>query len=322
MYKLIGSDGREYGPVNEATIRQWIAEGRLNGQSQIQSESLPGWKPLGSFPEFAGALAGPPPVSEAPPAFPVPVRPPTADDFAGRDYNLDIMGCISGGWELFKNNVGLLLVTVLIYMLIEGGVAILGAIPFIGPIFSILNILVVGPLLGGLYYVYIQTMRRQPATAGDVFIGFRKAFGQLLLGQLIPGLLAGLCLMPGILVAVAVMVPSMMQHHDPGVPQIVIAAGAVLVCFLPMIYLQINWMFALPLIIDQGMDFWPAMQASWRMVRKHWWQVFGLILLTGLMNALGFCCFCFGVLFTAPIAIGAIVLAYETMFRRDPAPAA
>ena len=315
MYKIIGSDGREYGPVNAETIRQWIAEGRLHGPSQIQGEGQTGWKPLGDFPEFAAALGAAPPAALPPVVSPVPTPAPTPADFLGRDYDLDITGCIGKGWDLFKNNFGLLLGAFLIYMLIEGGIAILGMIPFIGPIFSILNLLVVGPLLGGLYYVYIQTMRQQPAAVGDIFIGFRKAYGQLLLGVLVPGLLAGLCMIPAVLVALIAFLPSLMQNHPPGTTQIIIAGAAVLICMLPMIYLQLNWMFALPLIIDQGMEFWPAMGASWKMVHKHWWKVFGLMLLTGLMNLAGICCLCVGLLFTAPIAMGAMVFAYETIFR-------
>jgi hypothetical protein len=56
MYKLIGSDNREYGPASEETVRRWIAEGRANGESQAQAEGETGWRALASFPEFAAAL--------------------------------------------------------------------------------------------------------------------------------------------------------------------------------------------------------------------------------------------------------------------------
>ncbi len=42
------------------------------------------------------------------------------------------------------------------------------------------------------------------------------------------------------------------------------------------------------------------MQASWKMVRKHWWQVFGLTILTGLINMGGLLLCGVGVLFTRP----------------------
>src|SRR2546425_1488313 len=56
MYKIIGGDQKEYGPVSADEVRRWIAEGRLNRQSRVQPEGSAEWQPLGGFPEFAEAL--------------------------------------------------------------------------------------------------------------------------------------------------------------------------------------------------------------------------------------------------------------------------
>lgn len=56
MYKIIGADGKEYGPVSGEQIKVWIGEGRLNAQSQIQAEGSVDWKALEAFPEFTAAL--------------------------------------------------------------------------------------------------------------------------------------------------------------------------------------------------------------------------------------------------------------------------
>jgi hypothetical protein len=69
MYKLLGGDQKEYGPVSADQLRQWIAEGRANGQTLVQADGG-AWKPLSTFPEFADALpAGPagPPATITPP---------------------------------------------------------------------------------------------------------------------------------------------------------------------------------------------------------------------------------------------------------------
>jgi hypothetical protein len=63
-------------------------------------------------------------------------------------------------------------------------------------LFTALVSLVMGPLLGGLYFVYLKTIRGQTAGAGDVFAGFQKAYLQLFLGSLVVGLIVGACLMP------------------------------------------------------------------------------------------------------------------------------
>jgi hypothetical protein len=56
MYKIVGADGRQYGPVNEDQIRRWIVEGRANAQTQALAEGAMQWKPLGVLPEFAAAF--------------------------------------------------------------------------------------------------------------------------------------------------------------------------------------------------------------------------------------------------------------------------
>jgi hypothetical protein len=59
MYKIIGADGKAYGPVSSEQIRQWIKESRVNGQTQVQAEGAEEWRPLSSYAEFADAFSGP-----------------------------------------------------------------------------------------------------------------------------------------------------------------------------------------------------------------------------------------------------------------------
>jgi hypothetical protein len=52
MYKIVGADRKEYGPVTADQLREWIAQGRANAQTIVRFEEGP-WKPLGTYPEFA-----------------------------------------------------------------------------------------------------------------------------------------------------------------------------------------------------------------------------------------------------------------------------
>lgn len=52
MYRIIGADGKEYGPVPLEQLKQWLTEGRLNLQSQVRPEGATDWMALGSVPEF------------------------------------------------------------------------------------------------------------------------------------------------------------------------------------------------------------------------------------------------------------------------------
>lgn len=69
MYKIIGIDGRQYGPLAADQIRRWIAEQRVNAHTLAQSEGSTEWKPLISFSEFSSDFTlSPPPVSASPSA--------------------------------------------------------------------------------------------------------------------------------------------------------------------------------------------------------------------------------------------------------------
>ncbi len=69
MYRIIGADGREYGPIAAEQVRQWIAEGRANAATRVWAEGTAEWKPLAEFLEFAPLPAAAPP----PPSFPQPI---------------------------------------------------------------------------------------------------------------------------------------------------------------------------------------------------------------------------------------------------------
>jgi hypothetical protein len=98
MYKIIGADQKEYGPINAEQLRQWITEGRVNGDTKVQLEGTPGWKRVAEVPEFATTLPAPPPPVAAPPtlgspaAVNVSVNPP----YAPKTNQLALWSMITG----------------------------------------------------------------------------------------------------------------------------------------------------------------------------------------------------------------------------------
>ena len=72
MYRIIGIDGRQSGPVTAEQLREWITAGRANGHTLAQADGGTEWKPLSSFPEFVDVLgarasaAAPPPFLNQP----------------------------------------------------------------------------------------------------------------------------------------------------------------------------------------------------------------------------------------------------------------
>lgn len=70
MYRIIGGDQKEYGPVSVEEVRRWIAEGRLHAHSLVRAEGAVDWRPLSSFPELVLFLT---PAAAAIPAGTVPI---------------------------------------------------------------------------------------------------------------------------------------------------------------------------------------------------------------------------------------------------------
>lgn len=77
MYKVIGTDGKEYGPATAAQLREWIRHGRLEAQTPVFVAGSPDWTFVGLLPEFAPEFQGATPV---PP--PLPVRPLPSNSLA------------------------------------------------------------------------------------------------------------------------------------------------------------------------------------------------------------------------------------------------
>ena len=317
MYKILGSDQKEYGPVSAQQIIQWINEGRANGATLARAEGTENWLPLASIPEFAALFPGQPVPAAVPPG-----PPPNANELSAHigatDYDLDIGGCISGSWRLLWDNFGPIFGTTIVLVLLQAAFSGLGAIPWIGILFSLASLILTGPLVGGLYMVFLRRIRKQGGEVGDLFAGFSNRFWQLALGYIVPAFLTGLSAVPGaILIIVSIFV---LGFHPFGHAAAATAAAimvfglGVLVALIPAIYLSISWMFTVPLVMDKGVEFWPAMGLSHRMVRKHFVSVFALLIVGALINLVGVIACCVGVLFSVPIVFGSLMYAYETIF--------
>jgi hypothetical protein len=93
MYKIIGVDGREYGPVGTEQIRQWIAENRVHAQTLTQVVGSAEWKPLALFPELLQK-----PLPAAPSISPASLPRPTTNSSAIAGLALGILSMTPFGW--------------------------------------------------------------------------------------------------------------------------------------------------------------------------------------------------------------------------------
>lgn len=105
MYKIIGADQKEYGPVSADEMRRWIAEGRVNGQTLLQAEGQADWRPLSTFAEFSMSSQ---PVPGSVPLSPVP-GPDAARLVSGPATALMVVGilcAVTAALSLLMNLLG------------------------------------------------------------------------------------------------------------------------------------------------------------------------------------------------------------------------
>ncbi|APB33030.1 hypothetical protein GlitD10_0716 [Gloeomargarita lithophora Alchichica-D10] len=185
-------------------------------------------------------------------------------------YQVKIGEYISRGWELLQPKIGIFIG----YVAVLFGVnLVLAFIPIVG---SIGSFVVSPPLNAGLFIVAYKHLLGEPVEFGDFFKGFDK-FSVFFLAALVSGLLTML---------------------------------GIIVCIVPGIYLGVAYSFVQLLIIDQNLEFWPAMELSRQLITKNFFPMFGFILLLGLINFGGVLVCGLGLLVTLPLTYCAMAIAY------------
>ena len=278
MFIIIGGDGKEYGPVSAEQVRSWLASGRANLQTKAKYAGTEEWHTLGEYTEFTSAAATTA-VASTPVAVGV-IDPKTyADDLIARAAPLDIFDCIGRGWDLLKSNFWPLVgATAVVFLLF----AMTQLVFLVG---IVIRLVFGGVLSAGLYLFFLKKIRGQTAELSDVFSGFTRNFGALILTTI--------------------------------VVELMVFFGLILL-ILPGIYLIVAYAFACLLVIDRKMEFWAAMEVSRRVITAQWWRMFALLIIGAIIGVCGALAFGIGILVTMPIFIGAITCAYEDLCNPPP----
>jgi len=317
-YIIVGGDGKEYGPVSVQEVKEWISNGRANGDTRIKKEGAEEWSRLRDM-EFFGEgakPAGPPtiPSHASTPSVhnPKVTPPPTADqligELQGRPHTFSIGDCFSIGWRLTMDNFGLFILTLICMMLIS---VVAGFVP-LG------SFVVSGPLMGGVYFIYLRRLRGEPAEIGQLFVGFNESFLPLFLVYLFQVLAMFVVLIPMIITIIVALVTGALEAGTTGVPILSLAIGALgsLLSILLMMALGTMLTFAIPLTMDRKMDAWEAFKATWSITKHCWGKCLGMSFTLMAVNLAGMLVLCLGMLVTAPLSIAMFAVAYEQLFGR------
>jgi len=230
MYRIIGGDGREYGPVSAAQVEQWIAQNRANARTQIKAEGAEAWSSLGELPEFANAFAAraaTPPLpgardeatpagaaaeptaaatpqsTAAEPTFEQPDPAEAARACAGRSYRLSVFDTLSRGWDIVAARPFLSVCACTAAFLFS---LLVASIPQIGGALAIVIPIV---LVSGASWLLLRIGRGEDARFTDLFAGFSRAFRALV----VLGIVSGIALRVFLLLAAA---PLLWNLHRDG----------------------------------------------------------------------------------------------------------
>ena len=145
---------------------------------------------------------------------------------------------------------------------------------------DLIPLLLVGIFASSLMYMGAKQARHEQVQFRDLFAGFQC---------LLPLLIAGIAVVGAIALGSAILI----------VPGLYLCGC---LCFVPI------------LIIDKKMRPLDAVQTSWRTTRNHAWTTLGLLVVASIVLVGGFFVIGVGVLFTLPIFLVTIGIAYNEFF--------
>jgi hypothetical protein len=316
-YKVIGGDQKEYGPANEREVLDWIADGRLSGQSLAQREGDSNWEALSGFPEFSEALQAQ--------AARFLAQTSAEGNWAGAaGGGISIGRCLSSAGQLVGENFGLLAGSCALVWLLG---MVSQFLPLVG---GFLYLMLEGVLYGGLCLIFLRRIRGQPAAIGDVFTGFGPLFTQLALAGAVTAMLSFvgvlLCVLPWVYLTVAWVfaVPlvadkglsfwNAMELSRTQVTRVWFQAFLLMVAaFLPVIVMYI---YAQVKIFSVAYPGFQALMSQGNPDTQQWLEFFTTVARTSMplvmLNKVV-------LLFNLPFATGALMYAYEQLFRgRNP----
>jgi len=301
-------DNSILGPVTATEIKNLTQHGDVSTETLVWREGMSNWIPWGTLPsELTEGVS--------------------VEQIFERDLTTPVGPLSAAAWDWFQGEPWPLLLQVTLAAVLFSAAYALGIgfsllIPVVG---SLAGFLVLGPLQTGILLMLLERHRGQALSLKTIFRAFGPRYPQLILGQAVQAailLAVGLPALVGFaallgMVFVLQIDPSLMPlWMSPGLSIVVVLTGAVLSLagMSVYFYLVIAWLFAPLLILDKGLEFWPAMQLSRRVAYRHPWGFSWFLLVTSTLALFGLVLLGVGFLFTLTLSLQMLVLAYERQF--------
>ena len=289
-YEMVGSDGNQYGPFTRSELQENVEQGRANSGTKVREVGAESWQSLGKVLNLNTPVSV---MQSGPSKAAVP-----------SDEPLNIGAAMSDGWALFKEHMGLMIGAGAIFF------GILMAAGLLGAIIPAAQLLVQGPLMGGMILLTLKLSREGHAEIGDLFLGF-KNYGWLLLTTVVQGAVIFAAMLPGIILIVIGVVTLAAENEGMGVG-LLIAGGAISFVMAMVVGVLIN--YAVFLVADQRGTFGEAFLSAYQGTKKNFWRILGVMILFSLVTVVGILPCLLGLLFTIPWTFAVMTKVYEQIF--------
>ena len=230
----------------------------------------------------------------------------TPDNIQFRTGVIKPMECVKEGWALIKDQYWLFLGIVFV------GVFIGGAVP----------IVLIGPMMVGIYLCFFRRMRGEPVEFGHLFKGF-DYFAQSLIAALIQMIPMVIVMVPLYIIMFAFMIVSVPRSGGRMSPDesatfaftfLGFYVVFIVVIITVAVIVSIFFMFAFPLIADRNLSGLDAVKLSIKAARANFGGVLGLVLICVGLGILGvFACYV-GAFLVMPVSLAAYAVAYRRVF--------
>jgi hypothetical protein len=249
-----------------------------------------------------------------PPAGPPPAPPPSGPAVRIGEWFTEAWNLIQPVWIEY-------ILVILLFQVVVGVAYLLCVLP---------GLLVIGPMLGGVFVYCGKRALGEPAEVTDLFKGFERFGPTLVLGLvifLIPMVVLGIAFLPALFSSIGLSAAE--QSGATGARDFFGALsglsgclGCVVVPLLAVVYpivVGTLFIFAFPLVMFENLSAMEALKRSTNLVLPKFWGFLGFLVASWLLQvvagSVGGILICIGALILSPLAMAMVTVAQVLAYR-------